>query len=49
MIFGRRERIEFKKLKPMNSVARKKRKWRGKVVGGNLAVLQSGLGTRRQV
>lgn len=45
MLFGRKPEQVFTGLKPLNSAARLHRKIRGHVVGGNLAVLQSGLGT----
>lgn len=49
MLFGTRQKIVFDGLKPLNAAARAKRKIKGKVVGGNIAVIQSGLGTPWQV
>ncbi len=45
LIFGLIGEFEFANLKALNAPARKKRKIRGRVLGGNLATLQSGLGT----
>ncbi len=45
MIFGIAGHIEFVGLTPMNSAARKRRTVKGSVVGGNLATMQSSLGT----
>ncbi len=45
MLFGRTDRVEFKNLKPLNKSARKARTVRGTLWGGNMAVLQSMLGT----
>ncbi|WII70979.1 LD-carboxypeptidase [Bdellovibrio sp. 22V] len=49
ILFGRTNEIEFKKLKPLNEAARKVRNLKSKVVGGNLTVLQSTLGTPWQL
>ncbi len=49
MLFGQLSAVEFSNLKPMNRAARSSKIVRGKVVGGNLAVLQSSLGTPWQV
>jgi muramoyltetrapeptide carboxypeptidase len=45
MLFGEVAVTEFFKLQPMNAQARRSGSVRGPVVGGNLAVLQSSLGT----
>ncbi|MBC7372126.1 MAG: LD-carboxypeptidase [Bdellovibrionaceae bacterium] len=49
LLFGRSQEIEFKKLKPMNASAKNLKSIRSSVVGGNLIVLQSTLGTPYQV
>lgn len=49
ILFGKRIHVEFKKLKPLNDYARKIKKINSKVVGGNLTVLQSTLGTPWQI
>lgn len=46
MIFGQIGEFEFANLKALNTSARKKKKLRGAVLGGNLTVLQSGIGTQ---
>jgi muramoyltetrapeptide carboxypeptidase len=48
VLFGKAEGVEFKKLKAMNTAALKLKKIQGSVVGGNLTVLQSTLGTKYQ-
>ena len=48
MLFGRRAVTEFTGLLPLNSSARTQKTVRGKVRGGNIAVLQSSYGTRQQ-
>jgi muramoyltetrapeptide carboxypeptidase len=45
MLFGQVAVTEFVKLQPMNAAARKSGSVRAPVIGGNLTVLQSGLGT----
>ncbi len=45
LLFGRVDQICFHNLKPLNAQAKASRVIRGKVLGGNMAVLQSGLGT----
>ncbi len=45
LLFGRQESVEFGKLVAMNAPARKSRTIRALIVGGNMAVLQSALGT----
>jgi len=45
LIFGRAPSLDFKGLKAMNAPARKARTVRGTLWGGNMAVLQSALGT----
>ena len=43
LLYGQLEAVEFKSLKPLNAAAKRESKIRSQVVGGNLAVLQSGL------
>lgn len=45
MIFGSVPGAEFTRLRPLNAAAKSSRRIRGVIRGGNLAVLQSGLGT----
>lgn len=45
LLFGRTDRVEFKNLQPLNKSARVSRTVRGTLWGGNMAVLQSALGT----
>jgi muramoyltetrapeptide carboxypeptidase len=45
LLFGQKQEIEFKNLKPLNRAARSSRLIRGTIWGGNMAVLQSALGT----
>lgn len=49
ILFGKVDTIEFKRLKPLNQQARKKHALRGPLVGGNLMVFQSLIGTPYQV
>ncbi|HWU42035.1 MAG TPA: LD-carboxypeptidase [Bdellovibrio sp.] len=49
LVFGEDSMIEFKKLKALNSSARKIKNLKSRVVGGNLTVLQSTLGTPWQI
>lgn len=49
ILFGKQNSIEFKKLKPMNEAAKKLQPLRSRIVGGNLTVLQSTLGTPWQI
>ncbi len=49
ILFGKSKSIEFKKLKAMNKAALNLRKIKASVVGGNLVVLQSSIGTPYQV
>lgn len=49
LIFGRLDKVVFKGLKPMNEKARESRQVRSSVVGGNMAVIQSSLGTPWQM
>lgn len=49
LLFGRKSEVEFSKLKAMNAAARKLKSLRAPVVGGNLVVLQSTLGTSYQL
>jgi muramoyltetrapeptide carboxypeptidase len=46
LLFGRQEEVVFRGLRPLNAAARKARVVRAPVLGGNMAVLQSGLGTK---
>ncbi len=45
ILFGDVQKLEFKNLRPLNSRAQKKSTVKAKMVGGNLAVLQSSIGT----
>jgi muramoyltetrapeptide carboxypeptidase len=45
VLYGKQNEVIFKNLKPLNRAARQKKVLRGPVLGGNMAVLQSGLGT----
>lgn len=47
ILFGRQSSVEFSKLEPLNATARRSHLIRSTVVGGNMAVLQSSLGTRQ--
>lgn len=49
LLFGKIDGVEFKKLKPMNKAALSLKSMNSSVVGGNLIVLQSTLGTPYQV
>ena len=49
ILFGKAKEIEFKNLKPLNDTALKVKNLKSKVVGGNLTVLQSSLGTPWQI
>lgn len=49
ILFGQVDEVEFNKLKPLNEAANKVRNLKSRVVGGNLTVLQSGLGTPWQI
>jgi muramoyltetrapeptide carboxypeptidase len=49
LLFGKTKVVEFKKLKAMNKAAFNLKKVKSSVVGGNLVVLQSTLGTPYQV
>ncbi|HEY8271940.1 MAG TPA: LD-carboxypeptidase [Pseudobdellovibrionaceae bacterium] len=49
LLFGKNKSVEFKKLKAMNKAALNLKKVKSSVVGGNLVVLQSTLGTPYQV
>lgn len=46
LIFGIKNQIVFKNLLPLNEIAKKKKQIRAKLVGGNLSVTQTHLGTR---
>lgn len=49
LLFGNTQSVEFEKLKAMNEAALNLKKVKSSVVGGNLVVLQSTLGTPYQV
>lgn len=49
MIFGEVDELEFKNLKPLNDAAKKEGVIKGKIIGGNLRILQSSLGTDWEV
>lgn len=49
ILVGRETEIEFKNLKPLNEAAKSVRNIKSRVVGGNLTVLQSTLGTPWQL
>lgn len=49
ILFGQSTEVEFKNLRPLNEAARKVRNIKAKVVGGNLRVLESALGTPWQI
>lgn len=49
MLFGQVLEVEFEGLKPLNSAARGARTVRGVVAGGNMAVLQSSVGTPNEL
>lgn len=45
ILFGRKNEVVFQNLKPLNALARKAKTIKGPVWGGNVATLQSSLGT----
>jgi muramoyltetrapeptide carboxypeptidase len=49
LLFGKKKRIEFKKLKPLNEAAKAVVQIDSQIVGGNLTVLQSSLATPWQI
>ncbi|MDG0816657.1 S66 peptidase family protein [Bdellovibrio svalbardensis] len=49
ILFGQEKAVEFKKLKPLNDSAKKIKSLKSKIVGGNLTVLQSSMGTPWQI
>nr|HPI41862.1 LD-carboxypeptidase [Pseudobdellovibrionaceae bacterium] len=49
LLFGKIQKVEIGGLKPMNTKAQKVKTLSGSIVGGNLTVLQSSLGTPFQV
>lgn len=49
LLFGQKKEMVFKGLKPLNRVAQKSQTLKGPVLGGNLCVLNSSLGTPWQV
>ena len=46
---GELESVIYKKLRPLNSIARKNREWAAPITGGNLIVSQSTLGTSFEI
>ncbi len=46
LVTGRKDKITFANLKPLNTAARNKQKISGRVTGGNLKTLQASLGTK---
>lgn len=49
ILFGQDLEVDFKKLKPLNHAAMKVKTLKSKIVGGNLTVLQSTMGTPWQI
>ncbi|WP_211292598.1 S66 peptidase family protein [Bacteriovorax stolpii] len=49
LLFGTKKEITFKKLKPLNDAAKETKQIKSKIVGGNLTVLQSTMGTPWQI
>ena len=49
VLFGGQSEICFSKLKPLNNLARKSQNLSGEIIGGNLIVLQSSIGTPDQL
>lgn len=49
ILFGKIKEVSFRNLKPLNSAAKKTKAIKGPIVGGNLTVLQSTLGTKWQI
>jgi muramoyltetrapeptide carboxypeptidase len=49
LLTGQHKEVLFNGLRPLNAAARVRKVIRGPVVGGNLAVLQSGMGTPNQL
>ncbi|MBX3021293.1 MAG: LD-carboxypeptidase [Bdellovibrionales bacterium] len=49
LLFGRNTHTQFKNLKALNRAAHVERTIRGRILGGNMAVLQSSLGTPSQL
>src|SRR5690606_32956556 len=45
VIFGRKETVEFSPLEPLNRAAQRKNPLRAQLLGGNLTVLSSAIGT----
>lgn len=45
LLFGKKDHVTFRKLKPMNAAAKKALGLKAPIVGGNLVTLQSSLGT----
>lgn len=49
ILFGKESEVQFKRLKPLNEAAKKIGKVKSSLVGGNLTVLQSQMGTPWQI
>lgn len=49
LLFGQLPILKYTDLKPLNSAAKKKKNLKGPIVGGNLTVIQSTLGTPVQI
>jgi muramoyltetrapeptide carboxypeptidase len=49
ILFGKKTEVSFKNLKALNNAAEKTQTLRGEILGGNLIVLQSTIGTRWQL
>lgn len=49
VLFGKRDELKFSKLKPLNAAAENIKSIKAPIVGGNLTVLQSSLGTPFEV
>lgn len=49
LLFGKTHEIQFKNLRPLNEAAHETRVIKSKIVGGNLTVLQSTMGTPWQI
>lgn len=49
ILFGAQKQVSFKKLKPLNQAAREVKDLKSTIVGGNLTVLQSSMGTPWQI
>lgn len=49
VIYGKKHKMTFKSLIPLNKAAEEKRNLSGKITGGNLRILQSSIGTKWEV